>query len=198
MRVKRFTLHVQRFAAASGALALLLTNAPPADACTIAVLTDGERVLFANNEDWSNPDTRIWFVPAADRTGRSAAIGARDGRLRVERRADSRMLPTPAVAPRVEPASRMLAAAPSVANAAAFLRTARQEGKYPTQYSTIYDLHSGAIFVFRFASEPVRFDLSAELKRGPHFYDIPRLAEQLPQPLRPLTADMKSFQGGTP
>lgn len=33
-------------------------------ACTIFVLTDGERVLFFNNEDWFNPVTRLWFVPA--------------------------------------------------------------------------------------------------------------------------------------
>jgi len=33
-------------------------------ACTIFVLTDTNRTLFCNNEDWSNPKTRIWFVPA--------------------------------------------------------------------------------------------------------------------------------------
>jgi hypothetical protein len=36
----------------------------PARACTIFILTDTNRVLFCNNEDWSNPNTRIWFVPA--------------------------------------------------------------------------------------------------------------------------------------
>ena len=33
----------------------------PASACTIFVLTDKDRALFCNNEDWSNPNTRIWF-----------------------------------------------------------------------------------------------------------------------------------------
>lgn len=33
-------------------------------ACTVFVLTDGDRALFFNNEDWSNPKTRIWFAPA--------------------------------------------------------------------------------------------------------------------------------------
>jgi hypothetical protein len=36
----------------------------PVHACTIFVLTDTNRALFCNNEDWSNPKTRIWFVPA--------------------------------------------------------------------------------------------------------------------------------------
>ena len=36
----------------------------PAEACTIFVLTDAQRALFCNNEDWVNPKTRIWFVPA--------------------------------------------------------------------------------------------------------------------------------------
>jgi hypothetical protein len=38
----------------------------PASSCTIFVLTNGQRVLFCNNEDYSNPKTRIWFVTAGD------------------------------------------------------------------------------------------------------------------------------------
>src|SRR6516162_9830106 len=33
-------------------------------ACTIFVLTDTNHALFCNNEDWSNKNTRIWFIPA--------------------------------------------------------------------------------------------------------------------------------------
>jgi hypothetical protein len=35
-------------------------------ACTIFVLTDTNRVLFCNNEDYSHPITRIWVVPARE------------------------------------------------------------------------------------------------------------------------------------
>jgi penicillin V acylase-like amidase (Ntn superfamily) len=35
-----------------------------AKACTVFLLTDGKQVLFCNNEDWINPNTRVWFVPA--------------------------------------------------------------------------------------------------------------------------------------
>ncbi|WP_457393265.1 hypothetical protein [Roseateles sp. P5_E1] len=47
-------------------LALLLgvAFASPNDACTIFVLTDARKTLFFNNEDYSNPVTRIWFLPA--------------------------------------------------------------------------------------------------------------------------------------
>src|SRR5262249_36383017 len=45
------------------ALPLLALAAAPVRACTIVALTDGTDVLFCNNEDWSNPSTRIWFVP---------------------------------------------------------------------------------------------------------------------------------------
>ncbi len=43
---------------------LIATRAP---ACTIFVLTDTNRTLFCNNEDWSDPKTRIWFVPGNDK-----------------------------------------------------------------------------------------------------------------------------------
>jgi hypothetical protein len=51
-----------------GALALmawLTVSNSPTLACTMAVFTDGESALYINNEDFSNPATRIWFVPAA-------------------------------------------------------------------------------------------------------------------------------------
>ncbi len=56
-------------------LATALSSPVAARACTIAVLTDGERVLFCNNEDWSNPNTRIWFIPGEG--GRGCATSPR-------------------------------------------------------------------------------------------------------------------------
>jgi hypothetical protein len=47
-------------------LACLTFASRPAQACTIFVLTDTNRALFCNNEDWSDPKTRIWFLPAGD------------------------------------------------------------------------------------------------------------------------------------
>ncbi len=34
--------------------------------CTIAVATDGETILAANNEDYADPRTALWFIPAAN------------------------------------------------------------------------------------------------------------------------------------
>ncbi len=48
-------------------------------ACTIFVLTDGQRTVFCNNEDWSNPATRLWFVPADQDHLGCAYVGFDDG-----------------------------------------------------------------------------------------------------------------------
>jgi hypothetical protein len=47
--------------------------------CTIFVLTDKNRVLFCNNEDWSNPRSRIWFVPADAKRYGCVYVGFDDG-----------------------------------------------------------------------------------------------------------------------
>src|SRR5829696_2902774 len=46
------------------ALALLIAGTKSVLACTIFILTDEDRALFCNNEDWFNRATRLWFVPA--------------------------------------------------------------------------------------------------------------------------------------
>ena len=37
---------------------------PLAIACTAFMMTDGEKVLVGNNEDYKIPYTRVWFIPA--------------------------------------------------------------------------------------------------------------------------------------
>lgn len=51
----------------------------PVPACTIFVLTDTNRTLFCNNEDFSNPKTRIWFVPAGENYYGCVYVGFDDG-----------------------------------------------------------------------------------------------------------------------
>lgn len=60
-------------------LALFCIIAVPAHACTIFVLTDTNQALFCNNEDWSNPKTRIWFIPAGAKHYGCAYVGFDDG-----------------------------------------------------------------------------------------------------------------------
>jgi hypothetical protein len=255
-------------------------TAATSDACTVFVMTDGRQVLFCNNEDYSNPQTRIWFIPGgegrhgcvfegfddgwgqggfntqglaygwvagykerwkrppgsqiakgnscqrmletcatveeavafyqryweesfsygklivADRNGKSALFEARDGKL---------------VAPivtrshgighrfdlRGNEAAAMLAevSTTSLPDAVRLLKATLQDGPNATKYSVIYDLKTCEIHLYRFPeqSEPVRFDLVDELKKGPHYYDIPAIREQLTQELRPLTEEMKRY-----
>jgi hypothetical protein len=62
-----------------GILLVFLCLSVPAAACTIFVLTDANQALFCNNEDWSNPKTRIWFVPPGDGHYGCAYVGFDDG-----------------------------------------------------------------------------------------------------------------------
>jgi hypothetical protein len=45
-------------------LALVLALTPPAIACTAFLICGNGEVLYGNNEDFWDPNTRIWFVPA--------------------------------------------------------------------------------------------------------------------------------------
>ena len=38
----------------------------PSLACTVFCASEGDVVLAGNNEDWKNPNTKIWFVPPKD------------------------------------------------------------------------------------------------------------------------------------
>jgi hypothetical protein len=262
------------------AAAFLLMVAATSHACTVFVMTDGRQALFCNNEDYSNPNTRIWFIPGgegrygcvfvgfddgwgqggcnteglafdwvagyrerwerpakaqiakgnscqrmletcatveeavafytqhweesfaygkllvADRSGKSVLLGAKDGRL-----ATSVVTASQGIGNRFDlrgnDAAQMLAEVPttSVPAAVRILQAALQEGPNATKYSVIYDLKSCGLMLYRFPeqSEPVRLSLADELKKGPHYYDIPRLREQLGRKLQPLTEDMKRY-----
>ena len=243
-----------------------------AEACTIFVLTDTNRVLFCNNEDWSNPKTRIWFVPAqstnygcvyvgfddgfpqggmnteglasdwvagydgawqpdpslptsagnrqlletcatvedaiayfrshremgfytsrilvADRTGASAIIGAKEGKLQVERSTHCRGFGYGR-----QTLDRMLDARssePTPANGFSILRACLQKGEFATKYSNIFDLKSGDIFLLPNPGEgdETKMNLSVELEKGAHYYDIPKIREQLSEPLRLFPANV--------
>lgn len=45
---------------------MALLAGPPAEGCTIVMIAKGKVVLAGNNEDWKNPVTKIWFVPASN------------------------------------------------------------------------------------------------------------------------------------
>jgi len=130
----------------------------------------------------------------ADRSGASAVVGAKAGRLDAQKLKRSRGLGL-GFGMRGDFAAKMVAQEPepTPANAAAILKAARQEGKYATKYANVFDLTSGAISLFPFPGrdDAVELRLAEELKKGGHFYDIPEIRAQLTQELKPLTKGMK-------
>lgn len=83
------------------------------------------------------------------------------------------------------PCSRYLAAVKelgkgdpvSVESCRDVLATTRQNGQAPTQYSNVYDLKQGLIYLYHFHNyqEVVCLDLAEELKKGAHEIDLPSL-----------------------
>ena len=129
-------------------------------------------------------------VVVADRTGASAIIGAKDGKLKVERSRQSRGF---GYGGRILGNRLAESPAPTVANGVGLLRACMQKGRYATKYSNIYDLRSGDIFLFRspIGDAAVKFNLAAELKKGAHYYDMPHIHEQMTQAPRPLPASIE-------
>lgn len=106
----------------------------------------------------------------ADRTGVSAIIGFKDGQLEVVESRTGRAFGINANA-----ASRMLDRdhLATVENGRQILRACVQRplfGSIATQYSAVFDLIAGEIFVYQFQirDEPVRYRLSEELSKGAH------------------------------
>jgi C-terminal processing protease CtpA/Prc len=62
-------------------------------------------------------------------------------------------------------------------------------------YANIYDLKSGTIFLYPFPGrdDEVKLNLTAELEKGAHYYDMPHIREELTQAPRPLPINMKRF-----
>jgi len=71
----------------------------------------------------------------------------------------------------------------SVNFCASVLDAVHQEGAYPTQYSTVYDLKNQLIYVYYYHNflQVKVFDLSEELLLGYHEYSIPELFETPPE-----------------
>jgi hypothetical protein len=156
------------------------------ESCT----TVDEAVAFYHK--FLEPDFRRSRMLIADRTGVSVVIGAREGRLHVARRTDSRGFGWGRVALERE---LKKSPAPTVGNGTAILRACLQPGDGGTKYSNVFDLKSGTISLFPHPDrdESVTLDLAAELARGGHYYDVPQIREQVTVAPQPLLANMRRF-----
>jgi len=72
----------------------------------------------------------------------------------------------------------------SVDGFAEILSACRLQGRFQTRYSNVYDLREGVVHVYAptGSEQPVVLDLEAELAKGNHYYDLPRIGEQISQP----------------
>lgn len=61
------------------AVLLLAAAGVPAPGCTAFCAKAGGKVLFGNNEDFKNPRTRVWFVPAGKGTHGRLYVGFDNG-----------------------------------------------------------------------------------------------------------------------
>ena len=112
----------------------------------------------------------------ADRTGASAILGAHDGQFQVFRTNASDGF---GYGGEILGRTIHLQPEPALTNAVRLLQATRQEGKYGTKYSNVFDLNSGDIFLLLPGSEAaITLSLTEELQRGAHWYDMSRIAEQ--------------------
>ena len=126
-------------------------------------------------------------ILVADKTGASAMIRAKDGKLFVDPASQCR-----GFGYGQRTLDQMLAPSSeaTVANGMKILRACAQP--LGTRYSNIFDLKSGDILIFQPSETEMKLNLAVELKKGAHYYDIPQLRAQLKQAPRPLAA-MKRF-----
>lgn len=128
-------------------------------------------------------------VLVADRTGASAIIGARDGQVFAEISNTSRGF---GYGNRPLQEALLKKPKPTINAALTILRACSQKGEFATKYSNVFDLKSGDIHIFSPDSErPITLNFAAELVKGPHYYDIPKLHEQLAAPPKPLLQNMR-------
>ncbi|MFC1766777.1 hypothetical protein ACFL6U_32470 [Planctomycetota bacterium] len=145
--------------------------------------------FFKTYKDPSFSHARILL---ADKTGASAVIGAKDGKLDIQTKHQSHgfgygekqlhtLLPQKST--------------PTLSNGVALLRACKQPGRASTKYANVFNLTTGDIWLLPRPDlqAQVQLNLTEEMKKGPHYYDIPKIEQQLKQPPQPLHNNMKRF-----
>ena len=130
-------------------------------------------------------------ILVADRSGASAIIGAKDGKLHVEYMQKSR-----GFGYGIRILKKMLKGKPETTVEKGFeiLQACIQKGQNATKYSNIFDLKTGDIYLFRRFSnwtKYIKMNLGAELEKAEHYYDIPLIRKQFNKEPIPLLNNMK-------
>jgi hypothetical protein len=196
--MKRIARLYERFPVVGLVLLMILfvCVAVPLSACTIFVLVDGSRVLFFNNEDWYNPKTRIWFVPAGNGYYGCAYVGYDDGWARGGVNTEGlacdwvggfteKWEADPRTGVRGNPTQRLLESCSSVEEAIAFFQTHR-ESDFSRAKILIAD-RTGASVIIGANDGKLQFE-KANLSRG-FGYANRTLQEMLPILNKPTVAN---------
>jgi hypothetical protein len=161
----------------------------PSERMLESCATVAEAIAFYRTH-WE-PDFARSRLMVADRSGASAIIGARDGRLHAEDSTRCRGFGHGGAI-----VERRLATPPepTATNAVAILRECFQTGEFATKYSDVFDLRSGDLFLYPApGKEEFSMNLAVELAKGAHVHELPRLRESVAEPPHPLPPSMRRF-----
>jgi hypothetical protein len=154
----------------------------PAEKMLRSCATVDEAIAFY--ETYWEPGFSYAMILIADSSGQSAIIGAKDNKMVVYKSAESR-----GFGYGIGQISEQLATRPepTLQTAGAMLQSACQEGQYATRYSNVFDLKSGDIYLIRPDQPvPVQLNIRTELSKGPHYYDIPQIEQQIGKELKAI------------
>ncbi|MEJ7739964.1 MAG: hypothetical protein WKF97_21290 [Chitinophagaceae bacterium] len=151
------------------------------------------REAIAFYKKYREPSFSYASIMIADKSGASVIIGARNGALYFETSKESRGFGYGG-----KTLNELLARAPQpgMKSGLPILQACFQQGQNATKYSSVYDLRSGEIFLTLPGSQEaeIKMNLSTELAKGGHYYDMPAIKKQLSQvPPLPLRQGMKRF-----
>ena len=162
----------------------------PAQRMLQTCATVEEAIAF--HHKYREPSFSYARMLVADRTGASAVIGAKNGKLHAVRMKQSRGFGYAGAT-----LDKLLGEAPkpTTADGARILQTCTQAGEYATKYYNIFDLKTGDIHLHPTAkqTDELMLNLADELKKGGHYYDLPKIHKQLKQSPQPLLENMWDF-----
>ena len=169
---------------------LIKARSNPSEKMLKSCATVSEAIAFYKK--YREPSFAYAKIMIADKSGASVIISARNGELYFDTSNQSR-----GFGYGEEVLNELLTKSPqpNIESGLPILQACYQQGKYATKYSSIYDLNSGEIFLtFSDSQEAkIKINLSTELAKGGHYYDMPDIKKQLSEAPRPLGRGIKRF-----
>lgn len=140
-------------------------------------------------QTYSEPAFARTTLFVADKSGNSVIIGSKSGKLYFDTTKKSR---GSGYGETTFQKLYKMEKVPTINEGAEILRQCLVSGSGGTKYSNSYNLNTGEIEFYNFAnpSENTKFSLSAELKKGGHYYETSKIAIQVKQSVMPLTLNM--------